>query len=215
MEFQKRSNRAIAIAWRKAWSNRVFRIKTIVATIVFLSILIAFPFFFSLIEKRQGSLLHDPLLAVLPAIDVSVITFITIWSMIILFVVRCIQDPNIFIVGFCSMILLFLSRMVTISLFPLEPPVGLIPLVDPLASIFYGGPHVFMTKDLFYSGHTSTQVMIFLCLPKKTDKRLALASAILIGAFVLIQHVHYSIDVIGAFVFPYFVYLLGKRVAKY
>jgi hypothetical protein len=215
MEFQKRTNQAIAIAWRKAWANRVFRIKTIVGSIVFLSMLISFPFFFAFIEKRQGVLLHDPLLELLPAIDVSGATFIAIWSMIIFFVVRCIQDPHIFIVSFCSMILLFLSRMITISLFPLEPPVGLIPLIDPVASIFYGGPHVFMTKDLFYSGHTSTQVMIFLCLPNKMDKKFALASSIIVGTLVLIQHVHYSIDVIAAFILPYFIYLLGKRVAKY
>ena len=215
MEFQKRSNQAIAMAWRKAWANRVFRIKTIIGTVIFLSLLISFPYFFGVIEKRQGILLHDPLLALLPAIDVSVITFITIWSMSIFLLVRCAQEPKIFILAFCSMILLFLSRMITITLFPLEPPEGLIPLVDPVASIFYGGPHVFMTKDLFYSGHTSTQFMIFLCLPKKKEKLLALTTSILVGILVLIQHVHYSIDVMGAFVLTYFVYLLGKRVAKY
>ncbi len=211
---QKRTNRSIAKEWRKAWSNRKFRIKTIIGTIIFLGILLSFPHFFAVIEQRKGVLLNDHLLQLIPAVDVSGLTFIFIWSVILFLLIRCVQDPSVFILSFISMILLFISRMITIILFPLEPPVGLIPLVDPVSSLFYGGPHMFITKDLFYSGHTSTQFMIFLCLPKKRDKGIALFSSIVVGILVMVQHVHYSIDVIGAFVCTYFIYLLGKKIAK-
>lgn len=214
MKDQQTANRNIAIAWRTAWTDRKFRIKTIIGSIAFLSMLISFPYFFAVIEQREGPVLNDPLLKLIPAIDVSALTFIFIWSMIAYFLYKCLKDPPFFILGLCCMLLLFLSRMITMSLFPLNPPEGLIPLIDPVSNLFYGGPHVFMTKDLFYSGHTSTQFMIFLCFSKKWDKRMALFSSVVVGILVLVQHVHYSIDVIGAFLFTYFIYLLGRRIAK-
>jgi hypothetical protein len=83
--------------------------------------------------------------------------------------------------------------------FPAKSPGRIDPLIDPVSNLFYGGPHVFMTKDLFYSGHTSTQFMIFLCFTKKWDKRMALFSSVRgrhIGACTARA---LYIDVVGAF----------------
>ena len=212
---QKAANQVTARAWKNAWSNRSYRLKTIIGTVLFLSILASLPFFFSIIELRHGSLLNDRLLHILPAIDVSVPTFIIIWAMVILLLYRCTQDPSLFLLFIWSFIILSLSRMLTISLFPLEPPVGLIPLKDPISSIFYGGTEVFIKKDLFYSGHTSIQFLIFLSLKKKLDKIISLLATAFIGTLVLIQHVHYTIDVAAAIIFTYFIYRFGKWVATY
>jgi membrane-associated phospholipid phosphatase len=35
----------------------------------------------------------------------------------------------------------------------------------------------------------------------------------MVGILVLIQHIHYSVDVIAAFIFTYFIYLGAKKVA--
>ncbi len=212
---EQRGNRAIALAWRQAWANRKFRILTIIASIILLAILVSFPYFFAFIEQRPGPVLNDGLLRMIPPNDVSIPTFLVIWSMTILLWVRCVQDPSIFITFLVCFIILCASRMITILLFPLDPPPGLIPLKDPLASIFYGGTDVFIQKDLFYSGHTSIQLLMFFNLKKKTDKILAAISTICIASFVLIQHVHYTIDVLAAFVFSYLVYLVGKKITKY
>jgi hypothetical protein len=91
----------------------------------------------------------------------------------------------------------------------------LIPLKDPISSLFYGGTQVFITKDLFYSGHTSTQFLIFLCLKKRNDKIVALLATCIVGILVLVQHVHYTIDVLAAFAFTYVIYLMGKKIADY
>src|SRR5690349_14444397 len=93
--------------------------------------------------------------------------------------------------------------MLTITLVPLDPPVGIIHLKDPLTSLTYGGRQLFITKDLFFSGHTSNLFMIYLCLQKKRDKQFALLATIVIATLVLVQHIHYSIDVIVAFIFTY------------
>jgi membrane-associated phospholipid phosphatase len=110
------------------------------------------------------------------------------------------------------LILITLIRIITISIIPLNPPIGLIVLKDPLTSLTYGGSGVFITKDLFFSGHTSNLFMFYLCLQKKRDKQFALFTSLLVGLLVLVQHVHYSIDVIGAIVFTYFLVKYSKHL---
>lgn len=212
MQSQESRNKAITLAWKKAWNSPDYRIKTITVTILLLVILMSFPFFFSFIEKREGIQFNDRLLRLIPPIDVSGLTFILIWSMNLFICYRSAQNPDIFLNMLSSLVLLCISRMITITLIPLNPPIGLIPLRDPISSLFYGGTQVFITKDLFYSGHTSTQFLIFLCLKKKNDKITAFIATITVGILVLVQHVHYTIDVLAAFPFTYVVYLLGKKI---
>lgn len=203
------------ISWKEAWSNPRFRLLTIAGSISLAIVLACLPFFFNHIEQRQGVVLHDQLLAMIPARDVSIPTFVVIWSMTLLLWIRCVQDPRIFIVFLISFIVLMLSRVLTMTLVPLDPPAGLIPLKDPLSSIFYGGTDVFVTKDLFYSGHTSIQLLMAFVFRRKLDKALAFMSTIFIGSFVLVQHVHYTVDVAGALLFSYFIYRTGRLIARH
>ncbi len=211
MHDQQKVNQAIARAWRKAWGNKDFRSKTIAGSLLLFAIMATMPYFFSHIETRKGIRLDDWFLHALPAFDVSVATFFIIWSMTLFLLFRSAQNPGIFIVALYTLIMLSLTRMLTIYLIPLNPPLGIIPLRDPLSSLFYGGPSIFISKDLFFSGHTSAQFMIFLCLEKRKDKLLALASTLLVALLVLVQHVHYTVDVIAAIVFTYFIWLLARK----
>jgi membrane-associated phospholipid phosphatase len=103
--------------------------------------------------------------------------------------------------------------MAAIYLVQLEPPLELIRLKDPLTSITYGGKDLFITKDLFFSGHTSNMLLLALCFDRKTDKIFTFIAAFLVGILVLFQHVHYSIDVVGAVVFTFLLVPLGKKFA--
>ena len=201
------------ISWSDAWQEPRFRNKTIIALILVAIILILLPTFFAFIEKREGMVLQDFVLERLPATDVSIPTFIIIWSVVLLVFYRIYQNPIIFLVVAYGFILMCIARVLTISLLPLNPPPGLITLKDPIANIAYGGKGIFITKDLFYSGHTGNMFLFFLCLQAKWDKIIALAASFMVGILVLIQHIHYSIDVISAFIFTYFLYLGAKKVA--
>ena len=215
MEDQEKAGLAIAMAWKNAWSNLKFRRMMIAGSVILLGVLISLPFFFAIIEQREGTLLNDHLLVLIPPADVSIPTFIVIWSMTVLLWIRCVQDPSILLLFIWCFIMLCISRMITIMIFPLNPPSGLIPLTDPLSSIFYGGTDKFIQKDLFYSGHTSIQFLMFLTLKKKIDKILTLLSTLAIGTLVLVQHIHYTIDVLAALVFSYLIYRVGKIMVAY
>jgi membrane-associated phospholipid phosphatase len=201
------------ISWSDAWQEPRFRNKTIIALLLVTIILILLPTFFAFIEKREGMVLQDFVLDAIPAIDVSIPTFVVIWSMVLLVFYRIYQNPRLFLVIAYGFILMCILRVLTISLLPLNPPVGIIALKDPIANIAYGGNGIFITKDLFYSGHTGNMFLFFLCLQRKWDKIIALAASFIVGILVLVQHIHYSIDVFAAFIFTYFIYLGAKKLA--
>lgn len=194
-----------AVRWTAQWEEKSFRTKSITGMLVLIAIFVFFPFFFAIIEKRNGIVLNDILLSYLPACDLSVPIFGIIWSMSVLIIIRCFQDPDFFILVMWSFVLLCLARIVSISLVQLNAPEGIVTLKDPIVSVFYGKRYI--TKDLFFSGHTSTQFLFFLCLPRRRDKVIALFSTIVIGIMVLVQHVHYTIDVVAA---PFFAFLVYK-----
>jgi membrane-associated phospholipid phosphatase len=182
--------------------------------ILFVAMVVSLPTYFHYVESRNGAYLHDLILQAIPAFDVSVPIFLIIWSVSGLVIWRCVNDPIFALQMLSSFLLLSLVRMASIILLPLEPPNDLIVLKDPLTSLIYGGKDVFMKKDLFFSGHTSNMFLMYLCLERKRDKIIALAATILVAIGVLIQHVHYSIDVMAAFVFTYCVYRVGKWIAS-
>lgn len=200
------------LRWVEAIRNPVYVRKLMIAVITIIACLSVLPVFFQVIEHREGPVLKDAFLNLVPGRDVSYGIVAIIWGLMILSIVRCVQSPRLtllFLLGFCFF---FLTRFITISLFPLNPPPDLIILFDPLSNSFYGKN--FVTKDLFYSGHTASQFLIFFALPKKTDKLLALTGSILMGVLVLIQHIHYTVDVIAAPVFAFFCYFVAKKLAS-
>jgi hypothetical protein len=198
--------------WKKAWGISIFKQYVLIGLALLIILLIAFPFFFNFIEGRAGRSINDILLNSIPAINVSNWVFTIIWSMALLTIVRCVQEPQIFLLFLWGFIILSLSRMISIIALPLNPPNELIELIDPISNSFYGSK--FITKDLFYSGHTATQFLMFLCLQKKGDKLVTFISTIAIGVLVLIQHVHYTIDVIAAPFFTYVVFIITKRIVQ-
>jgi len=195
--------------WQNAYNTRASRLKLLSATIVIVLIINLLPSFFKHIENRtDGVVLNDWILAHLPSYDLSVPIFILIWSMGLLMMWRGLYNPKVCISYIWTLNLVCIARFVTISLVKLNPPVGLVPLIDPSTSVFYG--HTFITKDLFFSGHTATMVLVYLHLQKRTDKIIALIAALLLVVMLLIQHIHYTIDVLAAPVIVYGCWRLAK-----
>jgi hypothetical protein len=192
--------------WSEAWKLPSFKWKFWVGMAVFAGILISLPFFFIAIENRNGRVISDFVLEWIPARNFSMAVFFLIWSSCLLLVLRIYRDPMILLVALWSYNGVTLLRMACIGLVSLNPPVGLIPLADPITNQFYGAHYI--THDLFFSGHTTTVFLVFLCLKKKWDRIYALTASVILGLLLLAQHVHYTIDVLAAPVFTFAVYRL-------
>ncbi len=200
------------ISWPAAWKQRAYQRTFWPGIFIFVGILTALPFFFDAIEARNGRSLTDPLLELIPPHNFSIAVFFLIWSSCILLVFRIWRDPLMLLVTLWAYNGVTLLRMACISLISLNPPSGLIPLADPITNLFYGAHYI--THDLFFSGHTTTVFLIFLCLKKKTDRIYTLSASVLLGILLLVQHVHYTIDVLAAPVFTYAVYRLTLKFIK-
>lgn len=204
---------ASTVCWKDAIRNDIFLFKLGLGIILLGGLSGFLPYFFEYIEERNGRMLYDFLLHYIQPRDLSFPVFMTLWGTFLLLFCRCYSNPAILLTAIYGMIFITLSRMVTIVLFPLEPPAGLVPLVDPISNIAYGQID-FITKDLFYSGHSASVCFIYYCLRHRVDKRIALVSAIAISVMVLVQHVHYTLDILAAPLFAYLCYLLAARVAE-
>ncbi len=73
------------------------------------------------------------------------------------------------------------------------------------------------TRDFFYSGHTGTLIIISLelwTLNKKPICAFCLVSLLYMINMLTISRIHYSIDVIGAFIFaPFWYFFVQKHLA--
>jgi PAP2 superfamily protein len=195
---------ASAKIWSRAWHIPSFKWKFWTGLLMLSGILISFPFFFNAIEARNGFVFTDIIVQMIPPRNVSGAVFFLIWSCCILLIIRIYRDPMMLLTTLWAYNAVTLVRMASIGLISLNPPAGLIPLADPITNQFYGQHYI--THDLFFSGHTTTVFLIFLCLKKKADRIYALSASVILGVLLLVQHVHYTIDVLAAPFFTYAVY---------
>ena len=200
--------------WQGAWQVPGFRRRVIAGLIIIVAVLSSFPVFFQHIERRQGIQLSDPILSLLTPHNVSLPLFIAIWAISGYSIYRAAQTPQMFLNFLWAFILLSVFRTLTIALIPLDPPVGLIPLKDPLSNFFYGDK--FVTKDLFFSGHTAMAVFAAteLVRSKKSLWPLATAAALFEVLAVLSLRAHWTMDVFTGAVTALLVASIAPTLAR-
>lgn len=162
-------------------------------------------------EVRPGVVLSDPVLAVLPVADLSVPIFVIEYGCALAVLALLATRPARFAVGILGYGVVISWRSIAISLAPLDPPPDLVLLVDPVAALVGGGPH--FTKDLFFSGHTAAMAMFTFCAPKRWARWVFGGLTAVIGVMLMIQRVHYTIDVLVALVMAYVAWRTARPVA--
>ncbi len=84
-------------------------------------------------------------------------------------------------------------------------------LLSPWGVFAHGTAQAYLTKDLFFSGHTATTFLLVLYLwPHRRWRAIALAAHVLVVASVLVARLHYTIDVVGAWAVTFAVYALRE-----
>jgi hypothetical protein len=84
-------------------------------------------------------------------------------------------------------------------------------LINPFSTLFGDAAQVYLTKDLFFSGHVSTTFLLWLyCRGKGRLGTLAAVGHWVTVAVVLLSHLHYTIDVVGAWAVTYSLYVLAS-----
>jgi hypothetical protein len=199
-----------ARAWSEAWSDRHFRAEVMLTLAAFVGVLVVMARFLAWVEARPGVVLPDAVLAAIPARDMTWVTFVLIYAGVLTAVAVLLLYPRRLMLGLQSYVVLVVLRMAVMSVTPLEAPPGMIVLRDPLVQIVGTGAP--LTKDLFFSGHTSTMVLLFLLAPGRVTRSFFLVCTVVVGACVLWQHVHYTVDVLAAPLFAYASYAVVSRL---
>ena len=163
--------------------------------------------FLSWVERRPGVVLPDPVLALFPPRDVTWLTFGLVYVGLITAMVVLLPHPRRLVLGAQAYSVLVLFRMAVMAVTPLDPPPTTLPLADPLVQVF--GTGEVLTRDLFFSGHTSTLALLALLAPGRASRRFFVVCTALVAVCVLWQHVHYTVDVLVA---PFFAYLSRELV---
>ena len=197
------------ITWKLFLKDRKNLTEFIITAIIVTAVIIAFSHFLHFIEQREGVALDDPILKTFNPIDLTWLTFALIYLSLIIFVITTFSKPNKLLISFQAYGLMLIFRTIAMYLTPFEAPEKIILLDDPFVQFFAKGD--ILTKDLFFSGHTGTLFLVSLLAENKTLKTIFLILTILVGSSVLLQHVHYSIDV---FVAPFVAYGSYKIIKK-
>jgi hypothetical protein len=164
-------------------------------------------------ETRTGYVFNDPVMGLIEARDLSFFTFILTYSFAIAGLLIAIKKPPLICALVGSYAILTGIRMLCLYIFPLDPPPGIIPLSDVFLKFsFYSGRQ--NLRDLFFSGHTATLFLFVFVLNGKKIRIYFSAGACVVGMLLVIQHVHYSIDVIAAPFFAYMSVLLHQGLTK-
>ena len=199
-------------AWSEAWRDRSFRARLALVLPALVAALALLARFLEWNERRPGAVLPDPVLALLQPRDLTWLTFSLIYLGLAFGVARLASEPRALLLALSAYVLMVLFRIAAMWMTPLEPPPGMIPLHDPLVRLF--GPGKLLTKDLFFSGHTSTLFLLALTVPGRRSKALFVLCTAAVGVSVLLQHVHYAIDVLAAPFFAYASVKLSGRLVR-
>lgn len=198
--------------WKEAFKNRKFRFELIITFLLLIFILRILAIFLNFIEARDGVVLNDPLLNLFTPINLTWLTFGLIYVSLFTAIYFFIKKPDLLLTALQSYILLIIFRIIAMYFLPLNPPDKMISLNDPFVEFF--GTGQLLTKDLFFSGHTATLFLLFLLAEKKFLKYFFLISTILVAVSVLLQHVHYTIDVFAAPFFAYCSFIVVKSIRQ-
>jgi hypothetical protein len=72
-------------------------------------------------------------------------------------------------------------------------------------------PSLYLTKDLFFSGHAATTLLLVLYVwPRRELRWAALVGHVLVVLSVFLAHLHYTIDVIGAYAVTFSLFVLRE-----
>jgi hypothetical protein len=198
--------------WRNQLSDRRFRIDFFISVFFLAVILFGLTRFLNYAEQRNGMQFSDPLLELFTAVDLTWIIFAVIYLSIVSAIFSLLPHPKELLFALQLYAVMVLVRITAMYLLPLNPPEGMIILQDPFVEVFGTGKT--LTKDLFFSGHTASILIFFLTAKNRIFKSIFLLLSVLIAVLVILQKVHYTIDVYAAIFFTTACYFLLKIIKE-
>lgn len=199
-----------AVSWKDNYKLRSIQYQIIFSLVVLAFALHFYSDFLEYVETREGFSFNDPVLDFIKPVNLTWLIFISIYLSLFTGILILIRTPLRLVLAIQVYIVLILIRMLAMYSVPFNPPPEMIPLNDPFVRLF--GTGKLLTKDLFFSGHTATLFLLYLTIDKKLFKRILLILTVIVALSVILQHVHYFIDVFAAPFFTFVCYIIVKNI---
>ncbi|MFN5844769.1 MAG: hypothetical protein ACK46O_03555 [Flavobacteriia bacterium] len=181
---------------------------TVVSGLMLAAVAFIFTRFLEYQENRADSLgwvFDDPVFKMLPIKELSFPIFSITYLALIAYLIFYRKREHFLSMLFLTYMFILFFRMITMSILPFREHPDMIFLQDPfLNNLIYPSK---IDADLFFSGHTALIVGLFFL----TKNWLFLLFSAVLGLFLMVQRVHYSIDILAAYPFAY----LSYRSAHY
>lgn len=191
--------------WKKFLSRKSNFIELIFCILYFLFVSYMFKKYLVVYETIPGIQLYDVLLDFFKPADVSVYIFVILYTVIFYNYLFLLAYPRMLVCFFIFYATCLFIRFILLTFINLEPPLLYQEFSDPiLSSSTYEG--IKITKDLFFSGHMVTMFCAYFAMPNRWLKYFYLLASIVLAILLLIQHVHYTIDILGAYIAVFLIY---------
>lgn len=194
--------------WRHFLLNRQYRSSLIIGFLWLIAALFTNYYISAFNETFVTSGVGDLILDNIPTLDLNYFYTIGIYAVIFTLVVYAFFTPELVPFSLKTFAIFVLVRSFFISLTHVGTPPGFFQLAGPDGdSTFF--QKFFFLNDLFFSAHTGIPFLAFLLLKGHVFRYFYLIASVVLGATVLLMHVHYSIDVFGAYFITYSIYKLS------
>ncbi len=184
------------MTWKEYFKNSKRRFETIFTILLLIATLSCLARFLDYVEGRNGITLPDPILNLFAPVNLTWLTFGIIYFSLFLTIFLIAKKPESILLAVQTYILVIITRIIMMYAVPFNPPQNMLPLNDPFVQFF--GTGKLLTKDLFFSGHTAIMFLFALVAPTKKIKIFFFIFTAVVAAAVLLQHVHYTVDVLVA-----------------
>lgn len=181
--------------WKQALRSVEFVVQLVITAAGLVGLGLYIDRFFNYIQSKPGDRWEDVVLETIPAYDVSWVIFVLIYSAVALSLVHVARFPWLLLKTAEAYIILVLLRAIFILVFPLDPPDNMVPLRDPFVEMFFYSDQV-ITKDLMFSGHVSLLVLLTVASTNFNIRMVLCAISLIVAVLLLVQHAHYTMDVI-------------------
>ena len=187
--------------------DREYILQIIISFLLFI-VSLFFNYYLSIFATKSASNpLTDVILSNIPVYDVTLFFVYGPLIMWIFFFILCLVDPKRISFSLKTISLFIIIRAIFSVITHLAPFPDQI-VIDSsfhLSSLFSSG------GSLFFSGHTGTAYLLALIFwEDKIVRYIMLTVSVFFACIVLLGHLHYSIDVLGAYFITYAIYALAK-----
>jgi hypothetical protein len=192
---------------KKYWKEKSLLFSSLIGFLFFLISLFANQIASNYATRTASNPVNDILLSNLPVINVDfIVNDVAIIFMIFIICLLTIEPKRIpFVFKSVALFVVIRASFVILTHLGPFPEHSIIHQDDYLRTFNIGG-------DFFFSGHTGLPFLMALIFwDEKWIRYACIAGSLVFGSAVILGHLHYSIDVFGAFFITYSIFHLAKK----